>query len=85
MRIYLIVLKPSSSHFVIAKEDDSLKLTDKLPNKFLRTNSLIFQSNQRPWKWLIGSPVRWVWNMVNQQGYLDGLQFEFSENVEKVL
>lgn len=73
------------NYFIVAKEDDSLKLTDKLASRLLKKESFISQnsSNQWPWQWVIGKPVRWVWNMVNQQGYLDGLQFEFSENVEK--
>ena len=36
-----------------------------------------------PWKEAVGKPLLWTWLMTNQQGYLDGVQFEFASSVEK--
>jgi hypothetical protein len=66
------------TYFVVAKEDDSLELTRD-------ATSIDFEgikvSSEFPWHSAIGKHVRWVWTMVNQQGYLDGLQFEFANNI----
>jgi len=35
-----------------------------------------------PWKNALHRPMLWAWRMINQQGYFDGLQFDFAENVE---
>ena len=35
-----------------------------------------------PWRGSIGRPLIWAWVMTNQQGYSDGLQLEFAEDVE---
>ena len=35
-----------------------------------------------PWKDAIGRPLLWAWRMTNQQGYFDGLQFDFAKTVE---
>jgi hypothetical protein len=34
-------------------------------------------SSEFPWKNAIGKQVMWGWRMFNQQGYEDGIQFEF--------
>ncbi len=34
-----------------------------------------------PWNAAISRPLLWAWMMINQQGYFDGLQFDFAENV----
>lgn len=31
-----------------------------------------------PWRGAVGRPLMWVWQMTNQQGYLDGVQIEFA-------
>ncbi len=71
-----------NSFFVVVKEDDSLELTDKVTfteNDFKRIN----MSDKLPWQAAIGKQIRWIWTMVNQQGYLDGLQFEFANNINQ--
>ena len=32
----------------------------------------------KPWDELIGRRIAWIWLLTNQQGYEDGLRFEFS-------
>jgi Family of unknown function (DUF6334) len=32
----------------------------------------------KPWDGLIGMQLAWIWLLTNQQGYHDGLRFEFS-------
>ncbi len=39
-------------------------------------------SETSPWSKCIGFPLMWSWTLTNQQGYEDGLQFEFAVNVE---
>jgi len=34
-------------------------------------------SKTEPWKTIIGNEVNWIWNLKNQQGYDDGIQYEF--------
>lgn len=34
-------------------------------------------SSVSPWKELLGSKAIWVWQMKNQQGYSDGVQYSF--------
>ena len=36
---------------------------------------------RRPIQSAIGRPLIWAWEMTNQQGYLDGIQLEFAEDV----
>lgn len=35
-----------------------------------------------PWSLAIGKSLLWSWVLHNQQGYFDGIQFEFANNVE---
>jgi Family of unknown function (DUF6334) len=35
-------------------------------------------SGEEPWSRLIGCGTLWIWQMVNQNGYFDGLQFAFA-------
>jgi len=71
------------SYFVVATDDDSLKLTDSVAEVDVDVDDFnsVNMSDKLPWQSAIGRSVRWVWTMVNQQGYLDGLQFEFANNI----
>lgn len=40
---------------------------------------LIAVSDKSPWNEFCGLHVRWAWEMTNQQGYSDGLRFEFGD------
>jgi hypothetical protein len=33
-------------------------------------------SQVAPWKQVIGKPILWAWLLTNQQGFMDGFQFE---------
>ncbi|MGA2064899.1 MAG: DUF6334 family protein [Thermoguttaceae bacterium] len=35
--------------------------------------------SKSPWHGAFGLGVRWAWQMTNQQGYTDGLRFEFGD------
>ena len=61
-------------------EDDSLKFDVSTTCK---CNGLIEQELDFTFPWIkcIGKPMRWFWVMENNQGYLDGVQFEFATNV----
>lgn len=40
---------------------------------------LLTVSGRSPWNELCGLRIRWAWEMTNQQGYNDGLRFEFGD------
>jgi hypothetical protein len=71
-------------YFVVATEDDSLEVTDNVANLFEPNDfKCVDMSDRSPWQSAIGKQVRWIWTMVNQQGYLDGLQFEFANDISQ--
>lgn len=37
-----------------------------------------------PWNTIIGSKVLWIWEMRNQQGYYDGMQYSFRSDDNEV-
>lgn len=41
--------------------------------------TLVDVSATPPWSACIGLGARWLWELTNQQGYTDGLRFEFGE------
>lgn len=61
-------------------DDDSLSFNVSTAYKY---DNLVERdlSNEIPWVQCIGKPVRWFWTMKNNQGYFDGVQFEFAMNV----
>ena len=71
--------------FVVAQNDDSLELTDRNIENDLKKEGFksIRLSNDMPWQSAIGRHIRWLWTLMNQQGYIDGLQFEFADNVSQ--
>ena len=64
---------------VLAQEDDSFDLYRENwhPDSGWNSQSLI---DRAPWSLAKGKPLIWSWVLVNQQGYLDGLQLEFAKN-----
>jgi len=71
-----------NNYFVVATEEDSLEVTDNVASLFEADEfKRVDLSHRSPWQSAIGKPVRWIWTMVNQQGYLDGLQFEFANDI----
>lgn len=71
--------------FITVQEDDSLELTENIAESILEEDGLekINVSDELPWKLSIGKSVLWARTMVNQQGYFDGLQFDFANNVSQ--
>jgi hypothetical protein len=71
--------------FVVAKSDDSLECTDKNIESDLKKEGFksTHSSHDMPWQPAIGRHIRWIWTLMNQQDYLDGLQFEFADNVSQ--
>ena len=66
---------------VVAQEDDSLKI---LTNKEWQSKDqyqVISLMNKEPWMGAKNKPLLWSWIFFNQQGYFDGLQLEFAEDV----
>ncbi len=74
--VFLVIVKP---------DDDSLEITKEHIDRVLEEEGYksTQMSNEMPWKLAIGNHVRWIWTLVNQQGYLDGLQFEFADNISQ--
>ena len=71
--------------FILAKgEDDSIELTKSFPQiSSLAELTNTICSEMIPWKLVIGRHIRWAWIMINQQGYLDGIQLEFGNGDKK--
>jgi Family of unknown function (DUF6334) len=66
----------------VIEEDDTIELTSidiELANKF----DTIDVSDNSLWKDAIGSQLHWVWSLTNNQGYTDGIQFEWTNHYLK--
>jgi Family of unknown function (DUF6334) len=61
-------------------EEDTIELQDCEP-LIGASNNLIDLLNNNLWSLAIGKALRWGWVLINQQGYLDAIQFEFANNV----
>jgi Family of unknown function (DUF6334) len=59
-------------------DDDTLEvfLGTFVPNQ---EETLVDMSASSPWEYLKGSGIFWAWQLINQQGYTDGLRLEFGE------
>jgi hypothetical protein len=75
-KVFFVIVKP---------DDDSLEMTEEKIDRILEGQGYksTHMSHEIPWKLAIGNHVRWIWTLTNQQNYLDGLQFEFSDNVSQ--
>ena len=64
--------------FIEALDDDTLNISSKLcSDEYIELE----YGNNTPFKQAIGQPLRWAWEMTNNNGYLDGVQMEFAESV----
>jgi len=81
IRIFTVFLKLVFQHetfFILANGDDSLELTRTFPNvPSLEELTQTRGAEMVPWRFAIGRHLRWGWMMINQQGYVDGIQLEF--------
>lgn len=60
------------------KDDDTLVATIG-PLVATLDESLVDVSASSPWSACLGLKARWLWELTNQQGYTDGVRFEFGE------
>jgi Family of unknown function (DUF6334) len=63
----------------VIEDDDTVELKSidiELANKF----DTIDVSDNSLWKDAIGSQLHWVWSLTNNQGYTDGIQFEWTNH-----
>ena len=64
------------------EEDDTVELKSidiELVNKL----NTVDVSDNILWKDAIGSQLHWVWSLTNNQGYTDGIQFEWTNHYIK--
>jgi Family of unknown function (DUF6334) len=67
----------------VIADDDSVEcraIDFNLANKL----DAIDVSENTLWKDAIGSQLHWVWSLTNNQGYTDGIQFEWTNNTLKI-
>ena len=68
----------SRNIFLEALEDDSLRVSSAINSKdYVELKS----GCNSPLSHVIGQPLRWAWEMINNNGYLDGIQMEFAKSV----
>ncbi len=63
----------------VIREDDSVEVRSiefELANKL----DAIDVSDNYLWKDALGSQLHWVWSLTNNQGYTDGIQFEWTNH-----
>lgn len=65
-----------------ALEDDSLKVRANEDFLALADHAVTQLTQTSPWKSAVSRPLMWAWVMVNQQGYLDGIQLDFARSSE---
>jgi len=77
-KVFFIIVNPS---------DDTLEITEENQDQMLKEKNYkcVDVSEEIPWNSAIGNRIDWMWELINQQNYLDGLQFEFAnkENRKK--
>jgi hypothetical protein len=66
----------------VVTEDDSVEI---IPLDFNVANNLdsINVSSDVLWKDAIDAKLQWVWGLINQQGYADGIQFEWIQSISQ--
>jgi len=70
----------SGDVFHEAKPDtDEISCSSSLMDKYQASINI---SSELPWKNVIGKGVRWIWNLKNQQGYNDAIQYAFANPEE---
>ena len=64
-------------YWVAVSEDDEIMVSEEPPSEGGECGKVDLSADE-PWRGLLGRRLRWVWQLVNQQGYADGLQFEWA-------
>ena len=63
-----------------ANKDDDTLVTTIGPLVATLDETLVDVSASPPWSACVGLGARWLWELTNQQGYTDGVRFEFGES-----
>jgi Family of unknown function (DUF6334) len=74
--------------FTVSVEPDFDTLRVELSEMNVNSDCYIkVATSVKPWDGFIGKRLAWIWLLTNQQGYEDGLRFEFSskENELKIV
>ena len=71
----------NSSVEIDCDADDSLTITNCEDSELEDGETVVSLSHDEFWSSALGKPLLWVWSMVNQNGYFDGLQLHFADNV----
>ncbi len=59
----------------VVEDTDEIEICSKIEiNDLIKSNSVIFFSE------FIGKELLWAWSLVNNQGYADGLKFQFQNS-----
>jgi hypothetical protein len=67
---------------IAVREDDSLAIFGTAWNCTEEGVVSRELSGIAPWNAAVTKPLLWSWRMINQQGYFDGVQLQFGENVD---
>lgn len=63
-------------------DDDSLQISECTELRSEDGETKMSLSDGHTWTAAITKPILWVWSMVNQYGYFDGIQLHFASNAE---
>jgi hypothetical protein len=71
----LFVFEATSCFIRVIDESDEVELLDSIPKNYFPVLGLNVLNQ------CIGHSLQWAWFMANQQGYQDGIRFEFKNGV----
>lgn len=72
----IMLFKEKMIMISVIDEDDSIDISF-VSNEKLKKLTTIDVSSEMPWKNIINLKLSWVWSLKNNQGYSDGIQFEW--------
>lgn len=77
--VEILRLNFNKSHLYVSVngEDDTIRIERDFPGK---DEDWCQFAPHETWKNAYGKPILWLWYMENNQGYEDGLQFEFAQD-----
>jgi len=68
-----------TSIFVIANaDDDTIWISKEAPSDLVEMGAQD-HSSMNPWTSILGTELAWGWALTNQEGYIDGVQFQFHD------
>ncbi len=77
--VEMLQLNFNKSHLYVCvnAEDDTIRIEQNFPSKDEDWRQF---APHKTWEDVYGKPILWFWYMEYNQGYEDGLQFEFSQD-----